>query len=296
MTIRFFSNRFLPLVFLVLICSTITVTEADNADKAISSSASQASASDTISIDLNTDNDNELEDEVMHETIATGRGDRDEVGEREEWSSSDHLRESSRFDTRKGKPISSRIKRKLQYFRLECNGCDHGEAVAKINAFILDAKRQAEVQAQRQSLLAVVVQVVVGVALCVLGYFFYIDSSTNNKKGSSTYNTLGGGGSGSDDNKRRLQIEDQRQRAAARQEQQEKKAVSQRANAPTWVDIEMREDWTHKQEKQFTNAVRMYGGMAPKARYRLIADNVDDKTKQECLMHHKLQQLIAKEQ
>ena len=270
---RVFSNRIFQLVFLVLMRSTITVAEADNADNVISSSASPAS--DTRIID-----DNELEDEIMHETIATGRGDRDEVGEREEWSSSEHLRESSRLDTRKGRPISSHIKRKLQSYRLECNGCDHDEAVARINEFILDAKRQAEVQAQRQSLMSVVVQVVVGVALCVLGYFFYIDSTT--KKGSN--------------DKRRLQIEDQRQRAAARQEQQEKISLSQRANAPTWVDIEMREVWTPKQEKQFTNAVMMYGRMAPKARYRLIADNVDDKTKQECLMHHKLQQLIAKEQ
>eukprot|EP00571_Detonula_confervacea_P000653 CAMPEP_0172322244 /NCGR_PEP_ID=MMETSP1058-20130122/45408_1 /TAXON_ID=83371 /ORGANISM="Detonula confervacea, Strain CCMP 353" /LENGTH=284 /DNA_ID=CAMNT_0013037943 /DNA_START=97 /DNA_END=951 /DNA_ORIENTATION=+ len=283
---RVFSNSWLPLLFSVLL---FAIT-----NDAISSSAA---APDTI-INLNNNdeyNELELEDEVMHETIATGRGTRDQVGEREEWSSSEHLRESSRFDTRRGQPISSSIKKKLQLYRLECHECDHNEAVDKINAFVLDAKRHAGEQARRQTLMSIGVQVVVSVALfCTLVYFFYNAGTTN--KG-STYTILGGsGGGGGSDDKRRLQIEEQRRRAAARQE--EDIISSQRANnnVPTWVDNEMKEVWTFKQEKQFSNAARMYGRMAPKARYRLIAENVDEKTKQECLMHHKLQQLIAKEQ
>jgi len=284
---RVFPNSSLKLLLLVLLFA-ITATEADvEPDDAISSSA--ASASD---INIKNDNNN-LEDEVMLETIATGRGDRDEVGHREEWSKQEHLRESSRFDTRKGQPISSQIKKKLQFYRLECNECDNNEAVAKINAFVLDTKRQAEVKAQRQSWMSAVIQAVVGAALCALAYFFYQDGTIN--KGSYTLGGGSSGGSGSDDN-RRTQIEDQRRRAAARLEEEILTLQRANDNAPTWVDNEMTEIWTPKQEKQFANALVMYGRMSAKTRYKLVADNVDDKTKQECLMHHKLQQLIAKEQ
>ena len=66
--------------------------------------------------------------------------------------------------------------------------------------------------------------------------------------------------------------------------------------APSWRDNEEREVWTAKQEKQFEKAMISFGGVPPKARYHLIADKVDGKSRLECLMHHKLQQLIAKEQ
>mmetsp|Transcript_18098 Transcript_18098/g.39386 ORF Transcript_18098/g.39386 Transcript_18098/m.39386 type:complete len:119 (+) Transcript_18098:145-501(+) len=106
----------------------------------------------------------------------------------------------------------------------------------------------------------------------------------------------GGGGRLSMEEKRRLQIEDQRRKAAAVEQQSILSQQRANANAPTWIDNELMEVWTPKQEKQFDNTLVMYGGMGAKARYKLISENVDGKTRQECLMHHKLRQVIAKEQ
>jgi hypothetical protein len=290
---RVFSNGVASLLFLVFIFVRTVA--------ASGGSSSAAPSDDTSRINLNVNN-NDLEDEVMHETIATGRGHRDEAGQRDEWSSKDHLVESiRRVDTRKGQPVSSRVKQKLQLYRLDCHGCDNHQAVAKINAFILDTQREAKQQAHRQSILSAVVTLLLGVAVCAVVYFFtycYDISPTNISKVVAAYMYTWGGNNGEANNaNRRLQIEEQRRRAAAAQQQGD--LPHQRANAchaPTWVDNERMEVWSPKQEKQFASAVMIYGRMSLKTRYHLIAENVDEKTKQECLMHHKLQQLIAKEQ
>lgn len=170
-------------------------------------------------------------------------------------------------------------------------GCDNAAAVAKINAFVLEAKRHAQQQAQQKTWLERAAVVVTVVALG-LGFLYHTKFNTGNNKG---FSLGGGGGSGGVDNARRLEIEEQRRRAAKREEDAHKAALVAK-EAPSWRENEEKEVWSSKQEKQFAKALISFGGVPPKGRYHLIADKVDFKSRQECLMHHKLQQLIAKEQ
>lgn len=226
------------------------------------------------------------EDELLRETIEAGRGHRDGVGERDQWSSKDHLREASKFNTREGQPISAKIKGLLQTYRLECDGCTQAEAVAKINAFVLETKQQAERQARNQTWLERSAKVVTVMALVAAAFLYHAKMKESGRDG----NSLGGGGG-----PRRLEIEEQRRRAIKREEEAQKALLSAK-EAPSWRENEEKEVWTAKQEKQFAKALISFGGVPAKGRYHLIADKVDGKTRQECLMHHKLQQLIAKEQ
>eukprot|EP00339_Tiarina_fusa_P005889 CAMPEP_0117051334 /NCGR_PEP_ID=MMETSP0472-20121206/35461_1 /TAXON_ID=693140 ORGANISM="Tiarina fusus, Strain LIS" /NCGR_SAMPLE_ID=MMETSP0472 /ASSEMBLY_ACC=CAM_ASM_000603 /LENGTH=264 /DNA_ID=CAMNT_0004765493 /DNA_START=49 /DNA_END=843 /DNA_ORIENTATION=- len=228
----------------------------------------------------------EEEDDValLKETISAGRGNRDEVGKRDQWESNDHL--GRKYDMRK--PISDRVKSLLRTYRLSCDGCDEKEAVAKINAFVLETKRQTEEQARRKSWWENLVLFVTVVAAGIGGAYLY---STNAPGGQGK---LGVGSVGAGQSKRLREIEEQRRRAAKKEEEAKRMAAIAR-EAPTWRDNEEKEVWTDKQEKQFAISLKAFGGVPAKARYTLIADKVDGKTRQECLMHHKLLQLIAHE-
>ena len=270
---------------------------ADDAENIAVLHSDEEPSNPDVHTDIHTDTD--FEDEVMQETILAGRGHRDEVGERDQWSSTEHLRESSRFDTQQGQAIPLKVQRKLERYRLQCDGCDHKEAVAKINAFVLDVKQEAQRAKKRQEQLrkfkSMIAVPLMSVIMCAILYwvqskigfgFIFGGLLSNNNTNAQVM----------DMEQKRAQIEEKRRRAEAKEAEEMLKLQIQRDNAPTWVDREMLEVWTPKQEKQFANSLRMYGGMAPKARYRLISENVEEKTKQECLMHHKLQQLIAKDQ
>mmetsp|Transcript_25972 Transcript_25972/g.38460 ORF Transcript_25972/g.38460 Transcript_25972/m.38460 type:complete len:295 (+) Transcript_25972:77-961(+) len=227
---------------------------------------------DIIHTDDHTDirTDTDFEDEVMQETILAGRGHRDEVGERDQWSSSEHLRESSRFDTRQGQAIPPKVQRKLERYRLQCDGCGHKEAVAKINAFVLDAKQEGQRAKQRQEQLrkfkSMVAVPLMSVIMCAILYwvqsrigFGFIFGGLFISNNSTKTQVM-------DMEQRRAQIEERRRRAEAKEAEETLKLQIQRDNAPTWIDHEMLEVWTPKQEKQFANSLKMYGGMAPKAR------------------------------
>jgi hypothetical protein len=217
-----------------------------------------------------------LEDEIMRDTIAAGRGDRDEVGVRDQWSSEEHLR--SKNDIRAGTPISTDAKRLLREYRLECHGCNQKEAVAKINAFVIETKRTAKAK-------QVIESVGIGVVLiaAAAAAVFMFTSSRGNTAATATV-----------DDQMRRDIQEQRIQQTKKEELQRDADAAKRR--PTWRDNEEMEVWTAKQDKQFEKALATFGGVPPKERYHLIAAKVDDKTKQECLMHHKLQQVIAKEQ
>lgn len=272
--------QLLPLL-LLMTATTLTVIAADeNADE--------------VEVEM------DLEEEVLHEIIADGRGERDNVGVRDQWSSTEHLRESSKVDVRKGKPISAKVKGLLRDYRLECDGCDHEEAVVRINAFVLDTKRHAEQQTQHQTWLE---RAAMFVSVVALGTGVFLFSS--GMMGSTKWNNMnigsaaGGGGSSLVDRQRRGEIAEERRRVAMKEEESavnNADAKRRTDTAPSWFDNEETEVWTPKQEKQFAKALVAFGGIPPKERYPLIAAKVDDKTKQECLMHHKLQQFIAKEQ
>jgi hypothetical protein len=238
-----------------------------------------------------------LEDEVLQETLAAGRGERDHVGVRDQWESQEHLGGASKFDTRK--PPSAHVQGLLRDYRLTCEACDHDEAVAKINAFVRDAKRHAQAQASQQTWMERAAAVVVVVGVGVAGYL--LATGQGKHKDSPTTTTTGSrlgsakGGSSLADRQRRAEIAEGRRLAAMKMEEDFQRTVPAKA-APTWWENEEKEVWTPQQEKQFAKALVAFGGIPPKQRYPLMADKVDDKTNKECLMHHKLQQWIAKQQ
>uniref|UniRef100_A0A7S1FNH1 Myb-like domain-containing protein n=2 Tax=Corethron hystrix TaxID=216773 RepID=A0A7S1FNH1_9STRA len=179
------------------------------------------------------------------------------------------------------KHMSVKTKRILRNYRLECDGCSQNEATEKINAFVLETKRRAKYQKWFGR--------IVNLIFCVGAVIIFTLIFMNEKKRS-------GGTFGSADrvdDQLRSGIEDQRRKAAL----MEKAAEERFRAAPTWRDIEEKEVWIPKQEKQFEKALIQYGGItSSKERYDLIASRVDGKSRQECLMHHKLQQAIAKDQ
>ena len=150
-----------------------------------------------------------------------------------------------------------------------------------------EAKRQQQQQERQKQLKGTGIFMTV-VALLVGGSLFYL-----NQQQHGGGNRLGGGSSsGGIDQTRRLQeIQAQRQRAEAEMMKQALEAKQQGKNGgrtpPSWQEQEAKEVWTSKQIKQFDNALIAFGGVPPKARYGLIADKVDGKTRNECLLHHK---------
>lgn len=251
---------------------------------------------------LEDDNDDEdidlLEDEIVKEAIEVGRGHRDEIGVRDQWESSDHLREGSKFDSRK-RPISNDVKRLLQLYRLECKNCDHREAVHKVNQYVRETKRITKLEEQRReqhdrwTRRIFVTSIVIGLSFA---YFYrkkllsIIDNISSE---------IGGGGdndlSGFTEAQRleimRLRRQHTANAALMRQQQETAAAI-----APTWFENEKKEIWTLKQEKQFQKAAKEYSGIPKKERYKLISDKVDNKSRIECLTHHRMQELIKKQQ
>jgi len=233
-----------------------------------------------------TNDPDDLEVQVLQETLAAGRGHRDKQGVRDQWDSKAHLNE--KFDVYK-KPISQKVRTLLKSYRLDCKGCDEQEAVAKINAFVKETKQQAEQQARRQLWLE---RAAALATILILGGTAYLYANGMLESVGKNGFSLGSGGASGMASGRRLEIEEQRRRAAKRKEE----ATLQVKEPPNWRENEEMEVWTPKQEKQFAKALVAFGGVPPKGRYTLIADKVDGKTRQECLMHHKLLQLIEKEE
>jgi len=278
-------QRWLVALSIVLSMGRLLVVAADGS-ATLSSSA--AASSNSL---LENDNADDLEVQVLKETIAAGRGHRDEPGIRDQWDSTEHLRQ--KIDTRK--PVTPKVKALLKRYGLDCESCDEKEAVAKINDFVKETKRQAEEEAKRQTWLERAAAVV---TIIVLGGVAYLHSQGAFAPGGGIINgyVIGGASNNGMSQGRRLEIEEQRRRAAKKEEEEAKLLAAQAKEAPSWRENEEKEIWTPKQEKQFAQALVSFGGVPPKARYTLIADKVDDKNRQECLMHHKLLQLIAKEQ
>jgi len=248
---------------------------------------------DDIDIDL-------LEVEIVKEAIEAGRGHRDEIGVRDQWESSEHLNEGSKFDSRK--PISKDVKRLLQLYRLECKNCDHREALRKVNKFVRETKRITKLEEQRRNKndrwthRFFVTSIVIGLSFA---YVYRTKISSIIDKISSELGSEGGGGdndlSGFTEAQRLEIMRLRRQHtanAAIKRQQQETAA----AIAPTWFENEKKEIWTPKQEKQFLKALKEYSGIPKKERYKLISDKVDNKSRIECLTHHRMQELIKKEQ
>ena len=230
------------------------------------------------------------EDEVVKEAINAGRGHRDDEGTRDQWNSKEHLGEDSKFDSRR--PISPDAKRLLKTYRLEhqCSGCDHSEAVSLINDYVRTTKLEAQQheQARRKNWWIDRGLILAALVMCAgIVRFLVLQGKTK---------TSGSLGSLLNDKKG---SEIQQLRLAARQ-QITNAAVQRNGNgnaaAPTWRDNEEKEIWTLKQETQFQKALRVFGGVAKKERYVLIADKVDGKSRIECLTHHRLQQFREQQQ
>ena len=236
-------------------------------------------------------NDDFDEDEIVRETIAAGRGDREEQGIRDQWASDEHLQRQ--FDSRK--PISAEVGRLLEAYQLSCEGCDHERAVRKVNAYVRETKRrlkeEGEARARRDSWARRIfgALVVIGVSTaCVyrkeLGLEFLF---RNGNRGSNKPE----GGMSLD----RAELLRRRQHAAdAASQRREREQKEQQKHQPTWLDNERKEVWTAKQEKQFQKALKEFSGVRKNERYKLIAEKVQGKSRIECLTHHRMQELLAK--
>ena len=254
-----------------------------------------------------------LADEIAKETIEAGRGHRDERGVRDQWESDEHLTSESisKFDTRKGRPISNDVKRLLKQYRLECIDCDHNDAVQKVNQYVRETKRLTKLEKEQKEKYDIwshrifISIIIIGVSLSyiyqkeILTTLLGNDYETRIRR--MVTSGIGGGGNGNGDlsgftEVQRTEIMRLRRQhasdAATKRQQQEASTAVQ----PTWLDNEKKEIWTSKQEKQFQKAFREYSGVPKKERYKLIAEKVDDKSRIECLTHHRMIELLEKQQ
>ena len=107
-----------------------------------------------------------LERETLAETLAAGRGDREEQGVRDQWLEGSGV--GSRDDIKR--PISKRVLNSLRQHGLTCAGCTNEEATKVVNAFVRSEKKRiaAEVAAEerRRRVLAFLVPLI---GACVLG-------------------------------------------------------------------------------------------------------------------------------
>jgi hypothetical protein len=251
-----------------------------------------------------------LADEIAKETIEAGRGHRDERGVRDQWESDEHLtsKSISKFDTRKGRPISNDVKRLLEQYRLECNDCDHNEAVQKVNNYVRETKRLTKLEKERKekydrwSYRIFTSIIIIGLSLAyiyqkeILTTLLGNDYETRIRRMVTSGNGVGGSDLSGFTEVQRTEIMRLRRQhasdAATKRQQQEASTAVQ----PTWLDNEKNEIWTSKQEKQFQKALREYSGVPKKERYKLIAEKVDDKSRIECLTHHRMIELLEKQQ
>jgi len=222
-----------------------------------------------------------LERETLAETLAAGRGDREEQGVRDQWLEGSGV--GSRDDMKR--PISKRVLNSLRQHGLTCAGCTNEEATKVVNAFVRSEKKRiaAEVAAEerRRRVLAFLVPLI---GACVLGAFAYLAISSVTEQDDADFSRL--------DDEVRAAIRESQTYAEA---MAEARAAPPEKAAPTWRDREELEEWTDRQEKQFRKALGPLLGLAPKERWRLVADQVDGKTKQECAAHYKLQQILERE-
>jgi hypothetical protein len=251
------------------------------------------------------DNDNNVDDDTMlvRETIEAGRGDRDEQGIRDQWHSDAHIGKDSKFDSRK--PISKDIQRLLRAYRLECDGCDHSEAVQKVNAYVLETKRLTQLEEERQqqqqrrdAWARWIFTTIMAVGLsCAYMYRTKWSEALEIivQLVGEKVNGDGDGLAGFSEAQRAEILRRRRQHAATQRQPQELQNNNDKAVPPTWLDNEKKEVWTSKQEKQFQKALREFGGVSKKERYQLIAAKVDGKSRIECLTHHRMQELLEKQ-
>jgi len=229
------------------------------------------------------------EDVLVQETIKAGRGDRDEWGVRDQWESDEHL--NDRFDSRK--PISGDVLRLLKAYRLECEGCDHHQAVRTVNAYVKETKRVVEagrVARERRDAWA---RRIFGTLALVLVSFAYVFKNELSKfLGLDA--AAGGDFDGFSSAQRAELVRMRREQAARAATQRQQQRPPPEATTPTWLDNEQKEIWNPKQEKQFQIALREFSGVPKKDRYRLIAEKVQGKSRIECLTHHKMQELLKK--
>jgi len=252
-----------------------------------------------------------LEAEVFKETLAAGRGERDTVGVRDQWSSSEHLHRKE--DTRAGAPrLSAKVTRALSDYGLKCQDCTQEQAVAKINAFVKAKKREAArevAESGRSKFWKVIMKVFDWMKFAFLGLFaivllglgtvalqvlrkphladaipvigpFFGDLFWFLQKGPGKKRPVR-------DTSRADHLRAKREEVARAQEaaSQQKDGEKQ---APTWRDNEEKEVWSTKQEKAYQKAVSEFQGVSGKEKWNLVAARVDGKSRQECLMHHKL--------
>lgn len=235
---------------------------------------------ETTRIISSSDSDDESIEEVVRETLNSGRGHRDEPGVRDQWNTGDHIGEASRFDSRRS--ISPDVKRLLQRYRLECPKCDHYEAMSMINEFVQAAKMEQKRQVWREKWTSRSREIGALVTLiCAVVCIRYVALSSNEEPSRRPQDTL-------IDEKKQHEIQEL-------QRQQIVHAAVQRHTTPTWRDNEEKEVWTAKQEKQFQKALGEFGGVPKKERYLLIAAKVPGKSRIECLTHHRIQQLKERE-
>ena len=232
------------------------------------------------------------EDELVKETIAAGRGDRDERGVRDQWESDEHLGKESTFDSRR--PVSDEVKRLLKAYRLTCEGCDHNQAVRKVNNYIQEAKRIAKEEQEARERRDAIARTLFGlfvVAVLSAAYIYQkelgLDVLLTNGKTKASGDEFSGFTEAQKANIMRLRRQHAADAATKRQQEQEN---------PTWLQNEQKEVWTPKQEKQFQKALREFSGVPKKERYKLIAEKVQGKSRIECLTHHRMQELLAKRQ
>jgi len=203
----------------------------------------------------------DAEEEALREVINSGRGSRDSVGVRDQWDSI----HKEKYDSRR--LPNSKALRLLRRYGLECKGCNASEATEKINDFVRKMRREEDIKKwlQRASLV---------VLSCIVFLVYKLSAGTTGRV--------------SDFDRMAREIED-RQRRFQENDREVKRA-------PSWREVEEKEVWTAQQEKRFEKALAALGGIAGRERYAFIADRVRDKTKLECLMHHKLLQARAKDQ
>lgn len=257
-----------------------------------------AATNGNVNSNSDVDVDDEFdEDMLVKETIAAGRGDRDEQGVRDQWLSDKHLGGESVYDSRK--PVSEEVKRLLDAYRLKCDGCGQKEAVKKVNAYVKETKRLNKLAREKAAAAALrdswarkifAALVVAGLSAAYvyqkeLGLEFLFQDIGRK---------LGGGNSNNVDEAQRSEFLRQKRQQAVDAAAERNKPQEAKSSPPTWLANEQKEVWTPKQEKQFQKAAREFSGIPKKERYKLIAEKVVGKSRIECLTHHKMQELLAK--
>ena len=203
------------------------------------------------------------------------------------------------------------MKRLLKQYRLDCIDCDHNEAVQKVNNYVRETKRLTKLEKERQEKYDIwshrifTAIIIIGLSLSyiyqkeILTTLLGDDYETRIRR--MVTSGIGGGGNGNGDlsgftEVQRTEIMRLRRQHASDAATKRQQLETNTAVQPTWLDNEKKEIWTPKQEKQFQKALREFSGVPKKERYKLIAEKVDDKSRIECLTHHRMIELLEKQQ